>query len=325
MKTGSISSADRMALMQVTKAALKDQKSKSIQNEITAVQQQMQKLSSAEDLSVNEKANERKKLQKEISGLNTELKQHEEELLRSQKREQMLAALREDKNPAKENPAENEMRSEETAPTSSNTEDPKAQNLPSNNAQQVTQPGSVITRNGDGTVILKETLMQDRTPDAEAADKQADESEEESTDKATASETLDNGMSADFRPTNKEIHAMVSADSALQQAGRLGTIISKTSDGIAILKEEIEQARDRDADTERQQAALQKMERQERLAMAFQSSILGTANDAMKSVTDPVSAKEKRTTNTETNAYKNVLNLSQEDWTSQQKFHVSFG
>ena len=78
--------------MQMTSADLKDHKSKNIQNEITEVQQQIQNLSSTEELSANEKADERKKLQKEKSSLDNELKQHQEELLRSQKREAMLAA-----------------------------------------------------------------------------------------------------------------------------------------------------------------------------------------------------------------------------------------
>ena len=64
MGIGSITSAKTMTVMQVAPSALKDQKSKSIQNEITEVRQQMQKLSSKEDLSANEKTNERKKLQK---------------------------------------------------------------------------------------------------------------------------------------------------------------------------------------------------------------------------------------------------------------------
>ena len=72
MEIGSITSAKTLTVTQVTPSVLKDQKSKSIQNEITEVRQQMQKLSSKEDLSAKEKTNERKKLQKEISGLTTE-------------------------------------------------------------------------------------------------------------------------------------------------------------------------------------------------------------------------------------------------------------
>ncbi|RAZ94063.1 hypothetical protein DK853_37090, partial [Klebsiella oxytoca] len=80
--------------------------SKSIQHEITSVQQQMQTLSSEEELSANEKADERKKLQKEISDLNTELKRHQEELGRTRKREIMLSEMQEDKKPEEETETE---------------------------------------------------------------------------------------------------------------------------------------------------------------------------------------------------------------------------
>ncbi|MDE6388520.1 MAG: hypothetical protein K2L82_12025 [Lachnospiraceae bacterium] len=303
MGIGSITSTNSLSVMQMSTADLKDQKSKNIQNEITDVQQQMQKLSSKEDLSVNEKANERKKLQKEISGLNTELKQHQEELLRSQKRERMLAELREVKEPT--------------------TED-EQKNL-SSDEKQPAQPGTVVTRNSDGVVILKEAVEQDKNHNVDTEDKQADKDNEEAVDEQET-KIIDSDTVTDFRPSDKEIHAMVSADSSLQQASRLGTIIAKTSDGIAILKEEISQAKNQGIDTERKQAELEKMERQERLAMAFQSSILGAANNAMKSAAEAnVSSNDSTQAVTETNAYFNALSLSQEEQISQQKFFVSFG
>ena len=91
-----------MSAMQMAAPNLKDQKSKNIQSDITNAQQQMKKLSSKEDLSANEKTNERKKLQKEISSLNIELKQYQEELRKSQKKEVMMAELQEDTKPAPE-------------------------------------------------------------------------------------------------------------------------------------------------------------------------------------------------------------------------------
>ncbi len=155
MGIGSITSAKTMTVTQVTPSALKDQKSKSIQNEITEVRQQMQKLSSKEDLSANEKTNERKKLQKEISGLTTELKQYQDDLLRSQKREQMLAKLWEDNKPVKEDSSETDTRSEKEA---SNTTVKSDQ---SSKEQQTAQANSIVAQNSDGTVILKEITGQE--------------------------------------------------------------------------------------------------------------------------------------------------------------------
>lgn len=319
MGVGNITSTSSMSVMQMTTTDLKDQKSKSIQNEITDVQQQMQKLSSKEELSANEKANERKKLQKEISGLNTELKQHQEELLRSQKREQMLAKLREDADPTEKKESEDKISSNDT---SSDTANPQKT---SSDETQTAQPGDVITRNSDGVVILKEIVQQDKNDEAGAEEnKQTDGIQEETADRAETE--TDDDTAVDSRPSGKEIHAMVSADTSLQQAGRLGTIVAKTSDGVAILKEEISQAKEQGIDTQRKQAELEKMERQEKLAMAFQFSILGEANNAMKSAAEAnISAKDNSQAEAETNAYFNALHLTQEEQASQQRFFVSFG
>lgn len=315
MGIGSITSAKTMTVMQVAPSALKDQKSKSIQNEITEVRQQMQKLSSKEDLSANEKTNERKKLQKEISGLTTELKQHQDDLLRSQKREQMLAKLWEDKKPVKEDISETDTRSEEEA---SNT---TAKSDQSSKEQQSAQTNSIVAQNSDGTVILKEITGQDRNSDRDTKTEAAVETEEEVHDETETN--TDDDAAADFRPSSREIQAMVTSDSSLQQTRHLGTIISKTSDGIAILKEEIEQAKELGLDTELKQAELKKIERQEQLAMAFQFSILGEADKALQSAANPQSSKDK-VTDRENNAYINALNLSREEYASQQKFYVSF-
>lgn len=102
MGVGNITSMNSMAGLQTSMAGSTDVKSKNIQNEITDIEQQMQKVSSQEELSADEKADERKKLQKEISSLNTELERHQEEFLRSQKREVMMAKLQEDEKPTEE-------------------------------------------------------------------------------------------------------------------------------------------------------------------------------------------------------------------------------
>ena len=65
MGISSITSTNSMSAMQMAAPNLKDQKSKNIQSDITNAQQQMKKLSSKEDLSANEKTNERKKLRSE--------------------------------------------------------------------------------------------------------------------------------------------------------------------------------------------------------------------------------------------------------------------
>lgn len=318
-----ITSTNSMAAMPMNAVDLKDQKSKSIQNEITDAQQQMQRLSSKDTLSVDEKTDERKKLQREISNLNMKLKQHEEELQRSQKRERTLAELQENATPAKEEESKDKI---QPAESSSNTTGQK--NLPSNEQQrQTAQPGSVITRNSDGTVILKEILNQNTTSAAGSKDQRTDEAKEETGGKEKA-ESSDGNGAEDTNPSDQKMHAIVAADASLQQADRVGAVITRTSDGIAILKGEINQdkIRDEDANTEKKQAELEKLENQERRARAFQSSIFGEANNAIKPAAETsVTAKDNAQAAAEANAYVSALNMSLEDQTSQPKFFVSFG
>ncbi len=89
MSIGSIGAAGGIAGSQMASARSVDTVSKSIQNEISSVQQKMQKLSSKEDMSVEEKMKKRQELQQEISSLNTQLRQHQSEASRKQRQEEI--------------------------------------------------------------------------------------------------------------------------------------------------------------------------------------------------------------------------------------------
>lgn len=323
MGISSITSANSMSVMPITAVDLKDHKTKNIQNEITDVQQQMQKLSSKEELSVDEKANERKKLQREKSSLNTELKQHEEELLRSQKKERMLAELRENTVPAKKEDAAGKV---QPASSPSNTADSK--NLSSGEQRnQTAQPGSVIFQSDDGTVILKEILNQNTASATDTKNQQTDESSEDAIKKEKAERSDDDTATA-ANPSDQKMHALTAADSSLQQADRVGSVVARIDNSIATLKGEINQdkIRDADADTEGAQTQLEKMEKQAQRAATFQFSILGEANNGMKSAMEAnVTAKDNAQADAEANSYVSALNKSLEDDISQPKFFVSFG
>lgn len=316
MGIGGIASTNRMSVVQTTSADLKDQKSKSIQSKISDVEQQIRKLSSEEDLSVNEKANEKKKLQKEESDLSTKLKQHQEELLRSQKREIMLAEMQEEQAPVEEETAEEKIQSNES---SSATEDKRE--LPAD-AQQTVQPGTVITQNSDGTVILKEITNPVENRDTDTP-KPVDEARKEAIPAKETKEADDEEV-ADTTLSGKELQAMVSADVSLQQADYQGTVIAKTEGGIAILKGEIKQDAYRGDDTERKQTELEKMQKQNQREQAFQFSILGEADDAMRAASETNSAT-KGNPDTEKTFYISGLSTPQEEQAAQQRFYVSFG
>ena len=319
MGIGSVTSTNSMSVMQTLTTASTDPKIKNIQNEITDAKQQMQKLSSKEDLSDNEKTDERKKLQKEISDLNTELKQHQEELSRSQKREIMLSKLREDQNPTKEEATEDKV---QKTKDSSDQEDKKKLPL---DGQQSESQGTVIARNSDGVVILTEEANPNENHGVSAEKTQTAEAEEESADETVAKPTVSDTVT-DTGLNHKDMRAMVTADSSVQQANRQGTIVAKTRDGIAILKGEMKLDELRGADTEKKQAELEKMEQGEERATMFQFSVLGEANYAMKSATGNVSrGTTAAQANADNNAYINAMKISQEnEQAAQQRFYVSF-
>lgn len=320
MGMGSVTSMNSMTSMHMITAASTEPKIKNILNEITNVQQQMQKLSSKEELSVNEKTDERKKLQKEVSSLNTELKQHQEELRKSQKRKIMMAKLQEDKQLAQKEAAEDKIQTKETSSDKANEK-----NLPTDK-QQAGRQGTIILRNSDGTVILKDRMNQIENRGIDTEKKQEDGAKGESiSDKET--KTADNDRDTDIGLSPKKAHAMVSAGSSIQQANRLGAVIARTRDGIVILKGEMNQDERRDVNTERTQDALEKMEKKEQIATTFQFSVLGEANKTMKSaaeINDAAGIKNKTQGNAENNAFINAVKVSQEDPEAQQKFYVSF-
>lgn len=342
MGIGSVTSINSMSNMQMTMAGSTDTKSKSIQNEITDVRQQMQKLSSKENLSVNEKTNERRKLQKEISGLNTELKQHQEELLKSQKREIRLAELQEEQKPSKEEKSTDKIQTDKAAQSRTGEKALSSDKLQSDNQ------GTVIAKSSDGAVILKGSRQQNGTRSGntgkaqkpETSSSRADEknpasdtlpaaaAEETKKDVNAEEETKAITTDTDTGLSRKELHALVSSDASVQQADRQGTIIARIRGGIAILRDEIDQDEKRGIDTERKQEELEKLEKKEQRATAFQFSVLSGANRTMKSAAKAnVSGEENKTqANIENNAYINAVKFSsEEDQAAQQKFYVSLG
>lgn len=317
MGIDSITSANRMSITQISSANLKDQKSKTIQNEITDVQRQMRKLSSDEELSVSEKAAERKKLQKEKSNLSAKLKLHQDELLKSQKREFQLAELQEDRDPSKKDEKEDVTRVK--AAGSDTTDKAKL----SADDQRPLQPGTVITQTSDGTVILKEVLSQTADRDAQAQNKQTEEAKKEAAaEKGKEAEDADTAAGAAL--SEQEVQAMVSADSSMWQADRQGALVTKTTGGIEVLRGEIKQDADRNVDTERKQTELNDMQKQRTREMAFQFSLFGDADNAMRAASETnAPAGKAAQANAERTFHVSGLNTPPEEQALQQGLQVT--
>ena len=318
MGIGGVTSSNSMSVMQMTTAGTPDAKSKKIQDEITNVEREMQKISSDAELSYTEKTDEKKTLQKEISSLSTKLDQRQEELLRSQKRESMLAELREDQKPEKAEDEADDLQAKEAA---SDTAAEANKTPAADESQTQPQAGAVIASTDDGTVILKEDAKPIETQGIVSETEQAAETKEKDVVEEDTKET-DNDTDTNVRPSGEEMRAMVSADTSAQLAGRQGTIISKTEDGIAILKGEIAQDERRGVNTERKQAELEKMEKQQERATAFQFSVLGNAMNSAAG-TNAAGIEKTAQDDTENNAYTTAIRASQEDQAMQQRFQVS--
>lgn len=313
---GSIASSNSMSVKQVSSSDLKDQKSKSLQNDITDVQRQIQKLSSEEDLTAAEKAEEKKKLQQEESDLSTKLKLHQDELLKSQKREIKLAELQEERKPEQEKDSESKVQATETS-SASNTADEKK--LPADDHRNL-QPGTVITQNSDGTVILKEILNQSTERDADANEQRTETIKEETVAAEREKQAAEDEESVDTGLSGNEVQMIVSANTTMQQADRQGALVTGTNDDIAVLKGEIKQDAYRGTDTERKQEELREMQKQQKREMAFEFSMLGEANRTALSAADQ-DASIKSTA--ERTFRVSGVNASQEDIALQQGFQVS--
>lgn len=339
MGIGSVTSMNSMSDMPVSVAGSTDSKSKNIQNEITSIQQEIQGLSSKEELSVEEKANERKKLQKEATSLNAELKRHQEELRKSQKREIMMAELQGDVKPAEKEKSKDRIQADgpeekETVKNAEKTADSGMNTVPSRKEMPAAAPAgasvrqtggqeAVIAQSGDGIVILKGELNQEKRG-VDAGKKQEDESGVSGTAEEEA-KTMDSNRAADTGLSGKKMAALASADTSVQQAGRQETVIARIRGGIAVLKGEINQDEIRGADTDKKQEELEELEKKEQRARTFQFSVLGQANDAMKASADNVSGTNSTQIPAENNAFANALNAPNgENQELQQMFHVSF-
>lgn len=316
---GSIASSNSMSVKQVSSSDLKDQKSKSLQNDITDVQRQIQKLSSEEDLTAAEKAEKKKKLQQEKSDLSTKLKLHQDELLKSQKREIKLAELQEEQKPETEEKTENKVQAMET---SSSTDAAGETKQPADDRHAM-QPGTIITQNSDGTVILKEILNQATDRSAEAQNRQTEIVKEEAAAAEKEKQAAEDAESTDTGLSGNEVQAMVSANTTMQQADRQSALVNRTSDDIAVLQGEIKQDAYRGTDTERKQEELKEMQKQQKREMAFQFSMLDEANRTTQSAANTDAASNAASVNAERTFRVNGVTTSQEDIALQQGFQVS--
>lgn len=151
MAIGSVRAAEGAAGGQIAAAKSVDTVSKGIQNKISNAQQQMQRLSSNADMSVEEKMKKRQELQQEISSLNTQLRQHQAEMRREQQQEKTADETRTDAPAA----------GTEAADTGISRTGMEAITTADASFEQVRRQGMVVARIEGGIGVLKAEIGQD--------------------------------------------------------------------------------------------------------------------------------------------------------------------
>lgn len=324
MDVGGITLMNSMSGIWKTATRSMDVKSKSIQNEISGVQQQMQKVSSKEELSVNEKENERRKHQSEIASLNAELKRHQDEFLRSCKKEIMMMESQEREDAANEktiqkNPVENNLKATDidtTGKSSYNDKRTPADISLGISAQQEGSQDIVIFKNNDGTVILKDTLNQNT--------KQIFETNETETGEKKTN-PIDKEKDKDTGTLHKEIYAIVSDNISSQQESSREAAIAKIQSSIAILEGEISQDERHGVNTDKKEAELKKLEKKEEQARMLQSLDSSNSRDIAVKPLEQIRISGIPD-NGENNAFIDMSKLSKEEHqTQKQMFPFSLG
>lgn len=301
MGVSGINGMERVDAGQMAMAQATDSVSKSIQNQITSVQRQMQEISAKEDISVEEKVKRRQELQKEISSLNTKLRQHEAEV-RKEQQAKMAAA----NNMPKSNAVT------ENSTTGSGATDGKTGSGATGKAA-----GSGTTGGGTTSGTTGSGAMNGTAGSSAAGSGSTDGARRGRTDGTTGGGTAED-KDVDTGMSQNGMRAMVSADSSMEHARRQGTVVSRIEGGIGILKAEIKQDAGRDIEVERKQQELARMEERARRASEAQFSILGDAHQTMKeaakmeqgkTVERNISAVDAKSTE---NTFFSATNLSKE-------------
>lgn len=290
---------------QMAMAQAADSVSKSIQNQITSVQRKMQEISAKEDISVEEKMKRRQELQKEISSLNTKLRQHEAEV----RKEQQAKAAAANNMPKSSGATGN-------SPTGSGATGGTAGSGAAGGATGGTA-GSGTAGSGTTSGTAGSGAMNGTAGSSAAGSGSTDGARRGRTDGTTGGGTAED-KSVDTGMSQNGMRAMVSADSSMEHARRQGTVVSRIEGGIGILKAEIKQDAGRDIEVERKQQELARMEERARRASEAQFSILGDAHQTMKeaakteqgkTVERNISAVDAKSTG---NTFFSATNLSKE-------------
>lgn len=271
MKIGNISAIGKIASVRSVSAAQKpdvktvDTASKSIQNDITAVERQKQAVSPQTDISVDEKMKRRQELQQELSSLKTKLRISESEAQREKQKE---ALADEERSVAEEEEAIGGSRmAEEVKEDAAEKEEAAKEERKEVNA-----------------AVQKQESDQAKVKEAEAGKTGTDgfNIEERIEKSVAASEDEKAGAEEDKEKvpgfSKREMQSVISEDEAAERAKQQGIIVARIENDIVILKGEIKQDEDRGADVTKKREELKEQEERAQWAVNAQFSAIGQTN-----------------------------------------------
>lgn len=298
MKIGSISAIGNITSVGSVSAVRKqdvkpvDTESRSIKDEITAVERQKQTVTPQADLSVDEKMRRRQELQQELSSLKTKLRMSEAEASEENRKE---AIADEERSEIQETGAsedskaakvikEEAAKAEEKADAAQAKEKEEAAKAERKEAQIGRMKGNASEDQAEKVSIRKQDAEQTNIKETEAdkigadafgIEERAEKSGVAGADKKTDAKE-DKEKASGF--SEKEVQSMISEDKAAERAKQQGIIVSRIENDIVILKGEIKQDEARDVDVTKKKEELKEREDRAQWATNAQFSAIGQTN-----------------------------------------------
>lgn len=275
MKIGSISAIGNTASVRSISAVQKqgvkpvDTERKSIEKDISDVEQQKQAFSSKEDIPVDEKMKRRQELQQELSSLKTKLRMSEAEASKESQKE----AMADEQSAVKGTEADGESRAAQAVKEAA-AEAKEKEEASKKEAAKAEKKEAQIQR-------MKEIASQGTAEKTDAQKKDADQTK---VGEAVAGKTGTDGSGIDERAaktgvaeddkktdtnqdkgqisgfSKREMQSMISEDEAAKRAKQQGTIVARLENDIVILKGEIKQDEDRGGDVTKKKEELKEQE-----------------------------------------------------------------
>lgn len=293
MKIGSVSAIENTTSVRSVSAVQKpevktvDTASRSIKDDIAALERQKQSVSPQTDISVDEKRRRRQELQQELSSLKTKLRMSEAEASEESRKEAVADEERSDvqeTEASRESKAAESVKAEEKAEAAKAKEKAEAAKAERQEAQIRKMKENVLEDKAETITVRKQDADQDQAKEA-AADKtgtdgfkiegRTEKSGSADEDKKTEAEK-DKEKAPGF--SKSEVRSMIEEDEAAKRAKQQGIIVARIENDIVILKGEIKQDEDRDVDVTKKKEELKEREGRAQWATNAQFSAIGQTN-----------------------------------------------